>query len=50
MNIKQLNRGLIKLSVVAYAYSPHTQKAEAEGSLHMWGQPSLRSEFQSIQA
>jgi hypothetical protein len=35
--------------VVAYAFSPSTHEAEANGSLGVRGQPGLQTEFQNNQ-
>jgi hypothetical protein len=36
--------------VVAHTFNPSTQEAEAGGSLWVWGQPDLYSEFQGSQS
>jgi hypothetical protein len=35
--------------MVMHAFNPSTQEAEAGGSLAVWGQPGLQSEFQDSQ-
>jgi hypothetical protein len=37
------------LAVVAHAFNPNTREAGAGGSLWVWGQPGLKSEFQNSQ-
>jgi hypothetical protein len=32
--------------MVAHAFNPSTQEAEAGGSLSIWGQPAIQSKFQ----
>ena len=34
---------------MVYAFNPSTRKAEADGSLWVWDQPGLQSEFQDSQ-
>jgi hypothetical protein len=40
----------IQLSVVTHNFNPNTHESEACGSLWVWGQPDLHSEFQASQS
>jgi hypothetical protein len=40
---------MLMLAVVAHTFKARTQEAKAGGSLWVWGQPGLQSEFQDRQ-
>ena len=44
-----LTKKQISRAVVAHAFNPSTQEAEASGSLYVQVQPGLQSEFQDSQ-